>query len=298
MSEEKRERILSVACRMGYATPSGHTVASITAGGITLVAGDLANPFYPMTVEKLSKALHDRGKRLILHAVPPGGSVDLVMQQVLDYRADAAIVTSATMSSKLARACRRQRMPVVLFNRVQPDAQMTAVTCDNYGGGRMVAQRFLATGRQRIAHVGGIEDTSTHLERERGFVDVLEEAGLAVAVRLPGQFSYDGGLAAAREIFSAAQPPDAVFCANDVMALAAIDAAKARGLRVPDDVAIVGFDDIPMADWESYRLTTVRQPINRMVADALELIDLQIADQSAEGAIRIAPVRMIERASG
>ncbi len=82
------------------------------------------------------------------------------------------------------------------------------------------------------------------------------------------------------------------------MALAAIDAAKARGMRVPEDVAIIGFDDIPMASWESYRLTTVRQPINRMVADALDLIEMQIADGSVQGAIRVAPVRLIERASG
>lgn len=298
LAEDKRARILDAARALGYATPSGRSVAALSTGTVTLVAGDLSNPFYPMAVEKLATALHARGRQLILHAVPAGGNVDTVMKQVLAYRSDAAIVTSATLSSALARECRRARMPVVLFNRVQPDAQMTAVTCDNYGGGRLVATRLIEAGRRRIAFIGGIADTSTHLERSRGFIERLREAGLAPTDRLSGGFSYEGGHAAATALFQRAGPPEAVFCANDVMALAAVDAARARGLRLPEDVAIIGFDDIPMAAWDSYRLTTVRQPINRMVADALDLIEMQLTDGSVQGAIRIAPVRLVERASG
>lgn len=298
LAEDKRRRILSVAREMGYVSPSGRSIADLARGTVSLVAGDLANPFYPAVIDLLAEALAARGRRLILHVIPPGGAMDQVMGQVLEYRSDAVIVTSATMSSALARECRRRQMPVVLFNRVQPDQGMTAVTCDNYGGGRLVAARFLAQGRRRIAYVGGLENTSTHLERSKGFIDGLAAAGVALAGHVSGRFSYGAALAAAEGLFARPDPPEAVFCCNDVMALAAMDAARARGLRAPGDVAIIGFDDIPMAGWPAYRLTTVRQPVNLMVRDALDLIDGQIADGAVEGAIRIAPVRLIERASG
>lgn len=298
VAEETRSRILRAARELGYLSPSAQSIAAMTTGTVTLVAGDLENPFYPLAANTLSQAIHASGRRMILHAVPPGGDVDMVMSQVLDYRSDAAIVTSALMSSRIARECRRRKMPVVLFNRVQPDARMTAVTCDNYGGGRLVARRFVEAGRRRIALIGGRADTSTHLERARGFRDLLDEAGLAPVAAPSGEYSYARSFAAAAGLFAGGPRPDALFCLNDVMALAAIDAAREAGLRIPDDLAVIGFDDIPMAAWPSYRLTTVRQPVERMAADALDLIAAQLADPALEGAIRIAPVTLSERASG
>lgn len=298
IAEPLRARILTAAGALGYLTPSGQSLAAMTTGTITLVAGDLENPFYPMAANALSQAVQAGGRRLILHPVPPGGHVDMVLRQVLDYRSDAAIVTSALMSSRLARECRQRRMPVVLFNRVQLDARMTAVTCDNYGGGRLVAQRFLAAGRRRVAMIGGRPDTSTHLERARGFRDRLAEDGLAPLAAPSGGYDYATAFAVAAALLATPLRPEALFCLNDVMALAALDAAREAGMRVPDDLAVIGFDDIPMAAWPSYRLTTVRQPLDRMVADAMELIERQLADPAAEGAIRIAPVALVERQSG
>lgn len=164
-----RAWILEVARRLGYRSPAARLLDRLATGSVSLIAGDLTNPFYGVAVELLAQGLYERGMRLVLHAIPPGESADIVMAQVLAYRADAAIVTSATMSSEIARACQRQGMPVVLLNRVQPDAAMTAVTCDNFGGARQVAQHLAASGRRRIAHMTGLADTSTHLERKRGF---------------------------------------------------------------------------------------------------------------------------------
>lgn len=297
LSDEKRKRVLEAAAKLGYKTPSGRTLSRIATGTISLVAGDLTNPFYPVVLEELSQRLHERRRKLVLHAIPPGGSIDLVMQQVIDYRADAAIVTSATMTSQLASACRRQNLPVVLFNRVQPDARITAVTCDNYGGGRIVAQHFLATGRQRIGYVSGLRNTSTHLERARGFLDVLEQHGRQPFCAASGEFSYIQARDAVRPLLQAEIPPDALFCENDVMALAVIDTAREIGLRIPEDLAVIGFDDIPQADWAGYRLTTVQQPLRRMVNETLDLIDLILSGQGSDGTIRILPVSLIERGS-
>jgi len=298
LAEARRQHILKVARDLGYVPPAVRSIGNLAKGSVSLVAGDLSNPFYVHVMELLSNELTARGQRLVLHAVPPGGSADLVMRHVLSYRADAAIVTSARMSSEIARACRRQGMPVVLLNRVQPDAQMAAVTCDNYRGSAKIADRFLAAGRRRIAHVTGLRDTSTHLERNRGFLDRLLDSGLNPVASVCGDFTYAGAQRAVRDVLEQRPGLDAIFCENDIMALAAVDVLRAAGIRVAEDVAVIGFDDIPMAAWESYRLTTFRQPIRRMVAEALDLLDRLCADPGLAGAIRVLPGHLVERDTG
>lgn len=293
-----RDRILRAAADLGYQPPATRAMARLTTGTITLVAGDLENPFYPMAVNALSQAILSRGRRMVLQPVLPGSDVDAVMEQVLAFPSDAVIVTSALMSSRIARACRDRRLPVVLFNRVQPDARMTAVTCDNCGGGRLVAQRFLESGRRRVALIGGKANTSTHLERTRGFLDRLDQAKVALTASVSGDYDYATSLQAARALLTNHPAPDAIFCVNDVMALAAIDAARALCLSVPEDVAIIGFDDVSMAGWAAYGLTTVRQPIADMAAAAMDLVEAQLANPAAEGAIRVLPVELVLRDSG
>lgn len=297
LSEEKRRRILSTAAAMGYAPPSARPVQATAAGAVALVAADLANPFYAAALDALSAALHGSGRRLALHAVPPGASVDAAAAQALEHPCEAVIVTSATLSSRLARQCRERGLPVILFNRVQADPHMAAVACDNYRGGRLVAARFAAQGRRRLALIGGRPDTSTHLERRRGFLDGLAEAGLPPPIEAAGDFTYAGALPAARALI-ADHAPEAIFAMNDVTGFAALDALRDRGLRAGEDVAVVGFDDVPMADWPSFRLTTIRQPLTRMTAETLDLLDAFRARGPEAASIRICPVRLIERASG
>lgn len=297
IAEATRARVLAAAERLGYATPSGRAVGALGARMVAAVMGDMANPFYPAALELLAEALAARGQRLVLHAAAPGRDVDSVMAQVLAHRADAAIIASAHLSSELARACRARRMPVVLLNRVQADKGLNAVCCDNYGGARMVAARFLGQGRRRIAMIDGAPGVSTGAERRRGFVDRLAEAGVTPAI-VRGDFNHDRAMQAAEALLTGPAPPDAIFAANDLMALAALDCARRLGRRVPDDVAIVGFDDIPMASWHAWDLTTIRQPIRAMLAETLALIDAQIADPDAPACIRILPGRLMARASG
>lgn len=289
ISPQKRAEILAVAKELGYSGPTARFSDGFGHPTVALVVGDILNPFYPSTIELLSQILFERGIRMIFHTIPEGKDVDDVLEQVLDYRVDGAIVASAVMSSRLGRACRAAKMAVVHYNRVQADRNSTAVCCDNYGGAQEVAELFLATGRTRPAFLGGLPDTSTHLERARGFADALSEAGRPVAATEFGGFRYDRAFAAAEALFEVRPRIDALFCCNDIMALAAIDAARHRGIAVLDDVAIVGFDDIPMAAWKSYELTTMRQPARRMLIQAVDMI---FDPDSRSGDIRILPGEM------
>lgn len=297
ISPEMRAEILRVSKELGYMPPSARSVADLSAGTITLVTGNLQNPFYPAVSAAFSQAFQQQGKRLVLHSTPPDHDVDAVMEQVLDYRPEATIVTSTRMSSKIAAACRANDMPVILFNRVQPDLGMMAVTCDNYGGGRLAAERLIARGRRRIALLGGLADTSTHLERVAGFKDRLRESGIALQNTLCGHYSFGPSFEAVTELLRGPQPVDALFCLNDIMAISAINAAHRIGARIPDDLAVIGFDDIPMASWPIYDLTTIQQPIDLMVKETLDLIDTTTRDPSGRGDIRVTPAKLVERGS-
>ncbi|RWY35711.1 LacI family DNA-binding transcriptional regulator [Falsigemmobacter intermedius] len=297
ISPELRNRILASARELGYVNPHLKLSKVTNFNSISVVAGDLSNPFYPLATERFARAISAQGGRMILHTVPPGSDVDAVMNQVLEFRSSAAIIMTSSMSSMLVKACRNANLPVVLFNRIQPDNRMTAVTCDNYGGGRMVAEYFIKKGFRSIGMIGGRINTSTHLERARGLQDRLGEAGIKIDYFAHGDFDYQVSYAAVAQMLAGKIRPEALFCINDIMGFAAIDAARDHGLRCPEDLAVMGFDDIPMAAWASYQMSSVRQPIDQMVQDTLQMINDMIADPKRQGSIRIAPVELVLRES-
>ncbi|WP_417250547.1 LacI family DNA-binding transcriptional regulator [Celeribacter sp.] len=297
VADEKRKAIFAAAAQLGYVSSVDKILSKQATGTISMVVSELRNPFYPIAIDELTRQLPERGLKAIMHVVPSAEEVDTVMRQVLEFRTQGVILASSTLRSQLARACRENRIPAVLLNRVQTDSTMMAVCCDNYGGARQIAARFLDGGRQRIAFIGGRKDTSTHLERMRGFRDCLEEAGRAIDVQFDGGFEYQQAYAVAQELLGHRPLPDAVFCANDIMAIALLDAARTSGVSVPHDIAVIGFDDIPMAAWEPYRLTTVRQPLRRMLAQAVDII-LSSNGVPENGDIRILQGEMQVRDSG
>lgn len=297
IADAKRKAIFAAAARLGYISNVDKVLSKQSTNTIAMVVSELRNPFYPSAIDELIRQLPERGLKAIVHVVTSADEVDTIMRQVLDFRTEGVILASSTMTSRLARSCREMGLPAVLLNRVQSDSSMMAVCCDNYSGARQIAARFLSGGRQRIAFVGGRSDTSTHLERMRGFQDQLEHGGQSICCQFDGGFDYQQAFRAGQVLLEQRPLPDAVFCANDIMAVAVLDAARIKGISVPKDIAVIGFDDIPMAAWESYRLTTIRQPLRRMLKQAVDII--VNADASIEtGDIRVLQGEMQERESG
>jgi DNA-binding LacI/PurR family transcriptional regulator len=240
------------------------------------------NQFYPDVLEKLSNALQEQGYHvLIFMASQTAGNIDKVVEEILDYQVDGIIAASVALSSDLSDRCRAAGVPMVLFNRSQDGDAMSAVTSNNSAGGRKIADFLIAHGHEKVGHIAGWEGASTQRDREQGFVDGLAEAGCRLHARETGEFTLAGARAAALRMF-AADPPDAVFVANDHMAMAVMDTLRFElGLCVPGDVSIVGYDDVPMAAWPTYDLTTVRQPANRMVTETVALLLAKINDGDA-----------------
>lgn len=256
------EKVRKAAEKLGY-RPNvlARAMVSGKSGIIGLVVAYLNNQFYPEALEKLSNALQERGYHvLVFMASQSAGNIDKVVEEILDFQVDGIIAASVALSSDLSDRCRAAGIPMVLFNRVQDDAAMSAVTSDNVAGGRKAAEFLLAGGHRKIGYIAGWEGASTQRDREAGFTEALRAAGVELHARENGNFVIEQAKDATRRMF-ANDPPDAVFVANDHMAMAVMDTLRFElGLNVPGDVSVVGYDDVAVAAWPTYDLTTVRQP--------------------------------------
>lgn len=298
VSAATRHKVLAAATELGY-RPNALARSLITQRShlIGIVMAHLTNPFYPPVLDAFSRKLQAQGRGVLLISAPSTGDIDAALPEVLQYQVDAVVITSATLSSAMAEECARQGRPVVLFNRVVADAKVHAVCCDNVAGGRRIADLFLDAGDTRTGYIAGTENSSTNLERERGFRERLRARGAPLPLRAVGNYNYDDGARAAQHLLDAKDRPTAIFCANDVMACAVIDVARARGLRVPDDLSVAAFDDSIVANLKSYQLTTIRQPVEAMVDKTIELILARGAGAGAAPVLSRIPGELVVRSS-
>ena len=250
---------------------------------IGLVVAYLDNQFYPEALEELSKALQAKGYHvLVFMAGNDQDTVQGVIDELLDYQVDGIIAASVGMSNDLTTRCEEAGIPILLFNRAQDDARLSSVTSDNVAGGRLLSEFLLAGGHSRIAYIAGWEGASTQRDREAGFRAGLAAQGHSLYARGVADFNLEKARAVTREMFDTAEPPDAVFVANDHMAFAVMDVLRFElGLSVPEAVSVVGYDDVRLASWPAYALTTVRQPARQMVEQTVALLMARLDDQNA-----------------
>jgi len=241
---------------------------------VGLVVAYLDNYFYPEVLEKLSKSLQQQGYHvLIFMAAQTADNIDDVVEEILEYQVDAIVTASVALSSKLADRCQSAGIAVVQFNRVQEQSSFSSVTTDNYFGGAEIARHLMAQGYRRFGYIAGWEGASTQRDREAGFREGLAQGGFELCFRAVGNFRNEQAYDAAQALISAKARPDALFVANDAMAIVVLDVLRHEaGLRIPEDIAVVGYDDIPPASWPSYNLTTFSQPADEMVENTVSLL--------------------------
>ena len=299
-SEKTAAKVRRAAGELGY-RPNVLARSLITGRSriIGLVVAYLENYFYPEALEKLSNALQAEGYHLLVFlAAQTAGDIEDIAQEILDYQVDGIVVASVALSSQLATRCREAGIPVVLFNRSQDGPPLPTVTSDNFSGGREIARFLVAGGHRRIGYIAGWEGASTQRDREAGFRAALREAGIEPCAREVGNYQFARAQEAARRMFAGPDRPDAVFVANDHMAFATMDVLRFElGLRIPHDVAVVGFDDVPPAAWPAYDLTTVRQEASAMVEETVKMLRANIEDPDTPPRSVCLPARLIPRAS-
>ena len=274
-------KVRAAADELGY-RPNPLARAMITGRSriIGLVVAYLDNQFYPVALERLSKALQAKGYHvLIFMGSNADEDLENVLQELIDYQVDGIVTASVSMSSGLTDRCAKAGIPVVMFNRGQDGSGLSSVTSANIAGGRQVAEFLVAGGHQRIAHIAGWSGSSTGRDRALGFRQGLEAAGREVFAEIDGMYQREVAQKAVRSLMAGAETPDAIFVGNDHMAFAVLDTLRSElGVSVPGEVSVVGYDDVPLAAWDAYSLTSVRQPVNRMVEATVETLLGQIDD--------------------
>ena len=233
---------------------------------------DLDNPLWALLVGSLHDMLAERGYRLTLLA--GHGDEQSIEASLAGGGIDGAIVSTVSLHSRLPQLLARRGVPTVLLHRYTDDSDVDASVADNHAGGALAARMLLDAGHTRIGALLGPADTSTGRDREAGFREQLDAAGVQLRpewVRR-GAFDFAHGRASLPALIHGRDAPTALLCANDSIAFGALDAAFAGGLRVPEDVALTGFDDLAEASWASVSLTTVAVPFADMLRSALSLL--------------------------
>lgn len=266
-----RDRVLSAARRLGY---SPHPLARNLTGErrdvVGLVISDFANPFYSTLLDRLTQRLQEAGLQALVFNVTQGADVKQQLAALRLHNISSLIVISATVLSArdLLWAAEGRRM--LLVNRVAGETDLHSVSCDSVAGARAIADHFQEIGVRRVAYVGGLERTVIARERRDAFITRIAEHGMTLTDALTaGEYSYLAGWRAG-EGLCLSKKPEAVFFANDILAAGGMDALRdRRGLTIPTDIRVAGFDDIAMASWPHYRLTTVQQPVDSIVEEAV-----------------------------
>lgn len=288
-SPATRAKVMKAAEDLGY-RPNTLARAMITGKSrvIGVVVAYLENQFYPMALELLDGALQERGYHIMLFMAKNEDSVDAMVEELLSYQVEGIITASVGISNEITTKCAAAGIPVVMFNRGQDTGDHAQVTSDNIEGGRMAANFLVAGGHRKIAHISGWAGSSTGRDRMRGFVDGLAGHALEPVAVEDGEYNQDIASAIARKLCGTPDRPDAIFVGNDHMAFAVMDTLRFElGLSVPEDVSVIGYDDVPIAAWPAYDLTTIRQPINQMVGTAVDVMISRIEGRRASERILI-----------
>lgn len=269
---QTRERVLKVLGEVDYQpNAAARSFRTHRACAIGVSVARLSYQIYPAMLEMIGAQLKQLGLQMVVWDAEFGG--DVHASQALRQRSvDGVILTACTGESSFIRDVCSPEAPVVLVNRGVEGYPSDQVTSDNHDGGQRAARYFLGQGRQRIAMIGGIQRASPIRDREAGLRAGLQAAGQPLAAHYyqrADDFTHRAGMAAAIRLLELEAPPDAIFCANDLLALGAIDGARTLGLSVPDDLWVIGYDDVEMAAWPAFDLTTFRQPMGEMISYAL-----------------------------
>ena len=300
VSEEIRTKVMTAVEELGY-RPNviARSLVQNSTNIIGMVVKRFTNPFYAHMIQDFTRALQDQGYWTLVLNIAENQELEDALPMALQYQVDGLIITSATLSSRLAEECARSGTPVVLFNRYVSDGRTHVVSCDNYEGGRLVADALLDAGHTRLAYIAGEESSSTNRDREIGFISRLKERGHNLALReSAGDYSYELGYEAVNRLLQSNSPPDAIFCANDLIAMGAIDLARYKfNIKVPEQLSVIGFDDIPSAAWLSYEITTVRQPFGKLVESTIQILMEAINTPTSEVMMKMISPTLIWRNS-
>ncbi len=286
VAAETRSRVETMLAQFNYSAPR----RAERIGVIDLVFASELNVWAVEIISGAEKAASAQGCRVAVAVVSGEAGMAEWLTRMSASRADGVILVLAELSSAYRARLAELRVPVVIVDPVgQPDPRIPSVGAANWAGGFSAAEHLLDLGHRRIGTITGRPELLCSQTRVQGYRAALEHAGIAVdpALVCTGDFHFEAALVAATDMLALADPPTAIFAGNDIEALGVYEAARRRGLRIPDDLSVVGFDDLPMSGWVSPPLTTVAQPLAQMASMATRMV-LRTGTDEASNRVELA----------
>jgi DNA-binding LacI/PurR family transcriptional regulator len=291
VSAETRQKVLAATQSLGY-QPNALARSLMTGRTelIALISNNFDNPLFMEIFDLFTRRLQQHGRRPLLANLSGGARTDVALDMLLKYSVDGVIVASSTLPLRFTEQCAEAGMPVVqAFGRPGRSIADNIVGCDNLQGGRLAGDMLRDRGYRNIAFLGGPQGATSTEDRLRGLRESLAIADLAPCAIVYGHsYCHEAGFTLMKQLLRNGGI-DAVFCGDDVLAMGAIDACRDAGIAVPRDIGVIGFNNMAMAAWSAYNLTTIHQPVADIIVTAVELL-LGVIDQSPQ----TTPLRLFE----
>lgn len=302
LTDTTERRIQQAIEELGYIpNASARRLAGGRTGIIGLVLPGMANPFFASFADSVAEAALGQDLSVLLCATRDSKQNEERYTDLLAARAvDGLIYLGMYRTNKRLTRTIAEGLPVVVVDEtIDGAAEASSITVDNFSGAYQATQHLITNGHREIAYVGGPSELMTERERRRGYTAAMGAAGLAMDPEqmLSGPYSESFGASVLPHLLTRTPRPTALFCASDYTALGVLSTVDMYGLRVPDDLAIVGFDDAPITQYTRPRLTTVRQPVAALAHGAVELLNERIMDPDRPVRRVTLPVELIIRDS-
>jgi len=281
---ETRDKIRRTMEELDYQpNAAARKLAFQTTGTIALVFPDISGPYYSSVISGVDQEASRHDYNVLIYGTHEKTATAGRFLQMLASKVDGFIIMTRTLEERHLLHLYHQGIPIVLLGRQYSAFECDSVMADNRAGAYNALLHLAGHGHRRIAFISGPDDSHSTQERFQGYEQAMQKAGLAIDQDLlvSGRFLYEGGRIAAEQLLSLPEMPTAIFAANDEMAMGVLDVANSRGVGVPDQLAVIGFDDIQKTAYTRPPLTTVRQPIKRLGEVAAELILYRLNDRNA-----------------
>lgn len=281
--EDKRLRVLSAAEDLGYTpNPAAQSLHSRKTGSIGILLPFVSGDFYAELLNGIDSAAQEEGRMLLISTSHNSEEELAAALKGMYRRVDGILVMAPVLTSNKVLETAPRDIPLVFLNTRTEGSDIPLISFDNYGGMRQMTEHLIQKGHTSIGFITGTDEAFDAMERFRGYREALHLAGIPIKEDLisNGEFTQEAGYKSATYLLSLPEPPTAIMASNDVAAIGVLSAVRDAGLRVPDDIAVTGFDDIPSSAYTFPPLTTVHIPISELGRRSVRLLGATIEGEN------------------
>ncbi len=299
VSAKTRDKVMAAAKELGY-SPNA-LASSLTTGRtkmIGLVSNNFHNPIFLEVFDLFTRGLHDLDLRPLLVNLTDETDPEASVRMMRQYSVDGVIVASSTLPHDFALAFRNAGVPVVhSFGRQTADPAVDVLGIDNIAAGKLAARTLIERGYTEIGFLGGPAAATSTIDRKTGFMsEIGKHAEISATASFASAYSFDAGRAEMSRLLQS-KPAQAYFCGDDVLSIGAMSALQSADLNVPDDVGIIGLNDMEMASWENINLTTIHNPVAEIITASIARVAELVADPALKPTARLFDGSVVERAT-